>query len=170
MCTSSPTSLLFVDRSENPCCVRLLNCTSKPPKCHTLIICTRDRDSLDICHIQHGDRNVLLNVYSKKGITAYDMQTNTPKWMVKGKLGGMTSDLDAWGITTDGYGHLFICDWANSSVQMFTVDGVYLGPVLKEGEQGLGTQGRIHWCKSLSSFVVAHKKKECWEISLVEVL
>ena len=106
----------------------------------------------------------------KNGITAYNMQTNTLEWMVRGKPGGMTNDLDAWGITTDGCGHLFVCDWANACVQMFNVDGDYLGPVLKEGEQSLGTPGRIRWCKSLSSFVLAHKKKECWEISLVKVL
>ena len=57
----------------------------------------------------------------------------------------MENEMEAWGVTADGCGHLYVSDWANECIQMFTIDGDYLGPVLKKGEQGLGTPGRILW-------------------------
>ena len=61
------------------------------------------------------------------------------------------------GVTSDGYGHLFVCDVHNACIQLFSVsDGKYFGTYLMRGEEGLGTPRLIRWCRNTSSLVVAH--------------
>ena len=54
--------------------------------------------------------------------------------MFEGKLAGMDAVLNAWGVVTDGHGHLFVCDYDNACVQKFSARGQYLG--------GGGAEGR----------------------------
>ena len=65
----------------------------------------------------------------------------------------------ARGIAADEQGHLYVCDADNKCVQMFSLNGDYLGSVLRYGEQNLGIPNRICWCHKMSSLVVAHQEK-----------
>ena len=74
-----------------------------------------------------------------------------------GNVHGMKKPIGAQGVTTDGRGHLFVCDVHNACVQMFSVaDARYMGTVLKDCAQDIGTPRLIRWCKNTLSLVVVH--------------
>ena len=81
----------------------------------------------------------------------------------------MEYNMDARGVTTDGAGRVFVCDpSSNRCVQMFHVaDGRYMGPVISEGEQGLGEPYYTRWCNATSSLIVAHMKNSKYHISTI---
>ena len=60
-------------------------------------------------------------------IFAYDARSGEWKWGVEGKLEGMSEELVAHGVATDGIGHLFVGDQHNKCIQIFSVDGRYMG-------------------------------------------
>ena len=67
--------------------------------------------------------------------------------------------MTARGIDTDGLGHLLVCDTANQCVQMFNLDGDYLGILLSSAEEKrLGTPLEIRWNHKISAAVVLHCK------------
>ena len=68
---------------------------------------------------------------TRSSIFAYNVQSSQLEWMVKGKLGEMDEVMDAVSVTTDGCGHIFVCDANNSCVQVFSTGGIYLGAILR---------------------------------------
>ena len=59
----------------------------------------------------------------------------------------MEYDMRPVGVTTDGRGHLYVADWKNDCVHMFSVsDGLYMGCLLK-GSEIAGNPENIRWCK-----------------------
>ena len=78
--------------------------------------------------------------------------------------------MSPWGVTTDGHGHLFICDMRNECIQVFTVsDGKYQGCLLKKGQKGMGVPRCIRWFHENSSLVVAHKEADKRNISVIRI-
>ena len=73
-----------------------------------------------------------------------------------GRLAGMHQDTAAWSVAIDGRGHVFVSDITNMCVQVFSVDGVYIGAILKQGELGLGELLNICWFSNTASLVVSH--------------
>ena len=76
------------------------------------------------------------------------------------------------GLTCDERDHLFVCDFdkGNRCIQMFSLpDGDYLGCLIREGEQGLGTPAFLCWWKAMSSLAVLHVKNRQWQISVISV-
>ena len=65
---------------------------------------------------------------------------------------GMDKEMEAQGVTTDGRGHLFVCDGNPGN-----------------GEAGLGEPSLIRWNQETSSLVVAHRLNWRWIISVVAV-
>ncbi len=50
------------------------------------------------------------------------------EWSVSGRQSDMEEEMSVWGVTSDGLGHLFVCDYSNKSILMFSTDnGQYLG-------------------------------------------
>ena len=91
-------------------------------------------------------------------IRAYCIDTGKLKWIVRGKLlGEAAQELCAESIATDGRIHLLMCDTNNSCMHMFSVNGKYMGVLLREGQYNLGKPGIIRWCDSSSSLIVARK-------------
>ena len=86
---------------------------------------------------------------------------------MKGRIRGMKNKIHACGLTTDGNGHLFVCDISNSCIQLFDMDGKYMGVLLHEGEQGLGKPQWVRWSSDTKSLNVAHVKNEKWFLSVV---
>ena len=70
---------------------------------------------------------------------------------------GMKYEMNPSGITTDGRGHLFICDKANKCIQIVDTDGTYMCPVDCSCKVELGIPERLDWSKSESALVVTHK-------------
>ena len=100
-------------------------------------------------------------------VSAYGMKSLWNLWNFKPD--GMKSIMKPSGITTDGHGHLFICDAANQCIQIFDTDGTYLCPVDCNGKLELGTPECIDWSETESALVVTHTGyKKCF-ISVLKV-
>ena len=107
---------------------------------------------------------------SRNRIIAHNVEDGIIQWQTEDKIPWMEHPLDVRGIASDGCGHLFVCDFNNYTIQMFSVsDGQYLGCLIKEGDQNLGKPARIAYCKMTSSLVVAHLVDRKWIISVIHL-
>ena len=171
--TSSPdTVLLYEDQSQTPRIVRWLNCFVAPPTPVTGTDVTNTHHALiwDMCCVKHAEKELLIMTRANNGLVAFSTQRgHQAGWTVKGKLTGMAMDMSVWGITSDGHGHLFVCDINNSCVQMFSTSGRYMGTVLREGDQGLAQPWLIRWCETTSSLVLVHIKNREYQVSVIKV-
>ena len=171
MSTASHSVLLYEDRSVTPRIVRWVNCSASPPKpiSGTNVTNTHHAIIWDMCCVPHGDKQLLIMTRANNGLLACNTQRAHLGWTVKGKLTGMERDMSVWGATTDGHGHLFVCDINNSCVQMFSAGGRYMGALLKGGDQGLAQPWLIRWCEKTSSLVVVHIMQRKYQISVIRV-
>ena len=147
--------------------VRLLSCSSLALIPIATINIGKDLVR-DICFVQRGDKELLVvNRYLDNvcEIQAYSTATSTLEWRVRGRLPGMGADVDPLGITTDGRGHLFVCDGANRCIFVVSADGKFVGILLRD----LGEPRKIRWCNASESLVVSNKRDEKWNVSVVSV-
>ena len=170
MCSVSPSKILYEDRSGNPCRVHWLDCSELPPKpaAGKTSIITRQDIIWDMCLGKHKGKHVLITSRSYDGIFAYSTKTNRLLWRISGSLTGMERVLGAEGITTDSNGHLFVSDYRNKCIQMFSLEGVYMKPIIKGQSQSLSEPVQIRWCNHMSSLIVAHKQHQHYGISVIE--
>ena len=166
---AAPSTLIYVDTGQTPAQVHWLHCEEAEPTADAGVrdvTCARQAGSLSCC-AQNGDNQLLLFVSdSRDRIIAHNVENGIIQWQTGDNLPGMEHLMDVRGVTTDGHGHLFVCDFNNYAIQMFSVsDGQYLGCLIKEGEQSLGKPARISCCKMTSSLVVAHLVDRKWAIS-----
>ena len=170
---AAPSTLIYVDTSQTPAEVNWLHCEEAVPTADTRVrhvTHARQTGSLS-CHAQNADNQLLLFVSdSRDRIIAHNVDNGIIQWQTGDKLPGMEHPLEVGGIAADGRGHLFVCDFNNNAIQMFSVsDGQYLGCLNKEGEQSLGKPARISCCKMTSSLVVAHLVDRKWIISVIRL-
>ena len=106
---------------------------------------------------------------SDSRISAYDTQTDTLEWNIDGQLPGMQGIMQTCGVTSDGRGHLFVADYGNTQIQMFSVsDGQYLGYLMIDKEK-LRSPVRVYWCKKLSSLVYINRWYFEYHIYVIKV-
>ena len=174
LCTVGSSMLLYKDQSKELCDIHWLDCNEGKPKFLKEKFFTTSLLVLrDMIGVRNGSEElIIIGAGSLNGIHSYSTTTGGLKWRMKGKLPGMQNALDAEGVTTDGYGHLFVSDGilGNSCIHMFSVsDGQYLGCLIKEGEQGLGYPNMICWHLASHSLVVAHWKSGHGSLSMIDV-
>ena len=170
---AAPSTLIYIDAGQAPTEVHWLYCEEAVPTADSgvkNITYKRQTGSLS-CHAEDGNNQLLLFVSdSCNRIIAHNVEDGIIQWQAGDKLPGMEHPLDVRGIAADGRGHLFVCDFNNYAIQMFSVsDGQYLGCLIKEGEQSLGKPARISSCKMTSSLVVAHLVDRKWTISVIHL-
>ena len=181
MCTSSSASsssssksmLVYVDHKKHPHEAKWLDCTKSPPEP------AEDAGSVHVQHdlvwdlcctfVKNGKQRLLITTGGFDGINAHSAETDKQEWSLKGGISGVEDEMTAEGVTSDGRGHLFVCDENNKCVHVFTTSGDHVGAVLREGEQGLGRPRLIHWCDGSSSLIVGHIIDEYYCISQIEV-
>ena len=160
--------------------INWLDCSSSPPQLMKTTQVQLDFIT-DMCRVE-GTNNLIITLIitgfnpaiKGTGFYGYDVATQERKWSAKEKNPtNLPADICFAGVTTDGNGHLFVCDVNNDCVQMFSTDGMYMGPLIKKGEQGLGCPEWIRWFEESSSLVVSHRDKEHREsnvkISLIKL-
>ena len=113
---------------------------------------------------------LLVVTKSLEGMYAYDVVKDALAWKVEGQVGLFAKHMTPESIATDGQGHLFVGDCANSCIQVFTTYGIYLGYIEKELGQAATQPPRINWCNSMYSLLVARRKGEQYQISMVQDL
>ena len=155
--TAASSTLLYEDKSKTPHEVHWLDLSGTLPKpaAGKRVIHTQEHYFCYMCFVQFIDKQLLV-VACGEGLFAYDTGTDKLAYKVSGRCSGMEKDIHPMGITADGRGHLFVCDWlyGNNCIQMFSAsDGQYLGCFMKD-EEILGTPAKMYWCEKTSSLVV----------------
>ena len=177
--TSDPTSgatsgskLLYEDESKHPHVIRWLDCSTSPPSPATGSNVTHIRIQSgihDMCCAHVKGRQFLITAHGHKGISGYDASTDKLEWNFEGKVGYSGEAISPQALTTDGRGHLFVCDKQNKCIQMFSVvGGAYLGTVLGTGRNALRKPWRMRWCDDSASLIVVHKKEKYYRVSIVK--
>ena len=166
---SSTSNLVYVDTSKTPRQVLWLEYSASPPRLSG-VSHTRLENIRDICCLKYAHKHLLVAIRDDGGVSAYNKITDKLEWSVKGFLSGTDKQMKACSLAADDdRGHLFVCDEANFSVQMFSADGVYLGCLLKEGEQSVGRPLMIRWCENSSCLVALHSKGLQYYLSVLSV-
>ena len=161
--------LLYEDRSTFPSAVKWLDCrTDLPgPATDTNITHTQQGAADDLCCIDDGKKLLLVVTRSLDGIYAYNIEKDTLAWKV-GLVEGLKKKIALESVTTAGCGRVFVGDYANSCIHMFSTNGAHLGFILKEENQTMTQQPRISWCNSVSSLLVAQMTGGQYLISMVQ--
>ena len=151
--TSSPSQLLFcVSKTKK---VHLVDCSTRPPQGKIPIVYDRQKIVVDMC--TSGDLLVLTR--RDEGVFAYTLDGGELKWRASRKLPGMQHDIDASGVAAHDQGHLLVCDESNRCVHMLSErNGMHLGVVLREEEEGVGRLWNVAWHRESASLIVAHMK------------
>ena len=171
LCTVGLPFLLYEDQSKEPRQIHWLDCNEGKPKLVKEISFTTSVPYLsDMIGVLNDAQELVIGVTSENGIHCYSTTNKNLKWSMAGNLSGMQKVLDAERVTTDGHGHLFVSDYDNRCIQMFSVsDGQYLGCLIKEGAQGLGLPYGICWNSASHSLAVAHLKSGIWSLSMIDM-
>ena len=155
MCAASPSTLLFVDRSDLPNHVYWLDCTEDEPKLTGKKISTELDFIWDICYIR-DEKKPLLVGGNGENVFAYDVVTNKLKWITLGRGDSVTTD-----------GHEYVLVRTANSIRLLSLsDGKDLGYLIRQGDKGLGYLGQMQ-CTT-SSFVVGHARNEMYHISTIQ--
>ena len=170
MCRAGPSTILYEDRLVKPCTVHWLDCSKSEPEsaAEKSIIKTRQDIVWDMCFARHNGKGLLITSRSYDGIFAYNTETNKLLWRISGSLTGMVKAIGVEGITTDGQGRLFVSDYQNKCIQMFSLDGVYIKAIIQGQIQSLYQPVQIRWCNNISSLIVTHMKRKYYGISIVK--
>ena len=166
MCASPNSTLCYISftqRSES----HQLDCSWPPclpsvPIVHHYIV-------YDVCCADLNDTSLVVVACSISGIEAFNQRTAKSVWCIKGEIPFNEKHLNAFRITADDHGRLFVRDDGNKCIHIFSVDGKYVTTLLREGEQGLGKLGEIRWSEGLPGLLVAHSKDKTTWISLVKI-
>ena len=123
----------------------------------------------DMCFVQDGDKQLLIVAACDAGLFAYNTEMEKLEWKVDGKVSGKEQVLNARGVTTDEYGHLFVADYDNKCIHMFsTSEGQYLGCLIK-GVETIGVPARVYWSAETSSLVDACFLQGKWHLQFINI-
>ena len=167
MCTPSVTSILYVDESKFPCEVRWLDCRKQVPKPGSYVTHTQQDNIWDICSLYHEGAQIVVGTRGVKVMYAYNTSIDKCEWTLKDKL-GEKEKVTSESLTTDGFGNLYATDFLNSAIIKISANGVYLGTVIKAGEQGLGKPKCISWHNGEQCLLVAFEQNKYYRISKVQ--
>ena len=171
LCTASPSILLYANQASYPCEIRWLDCSVFPPvpMAGSDITRTDQGGIFDMCCIQSENKQLLITAHGYKGVNAYNTSKETLEWEVKGKVPCMKKNLSAARVATNGHDQVIVCDDYNDCIQMFTLEGHYMGVVSMDSDAHLGTPSRIDWCKNTSSLALVHVKESKLGISKIKI-
>ena len=168
MCTSSQSTLMYVDRRTNDQEIRILDCGTYPPKGtneRTVLLVEKARRACvrNMCIISHAGREMLITS-SHLGVKAYNTDSGELVWRTQGKHPGLDWPINARGLAVDDEGRILVCDRMNNCIQIFSPDGADLGVVLKDH----GTREPLGICyrQSTYSYVLIHDEGTRCKISI----
>ena len=142
--------------------VNLVDCSTIPPKTRTMATLDHSHAIWDMCCIQEGNKQLLIIVDGN--VSAYDMEYGELEWNYNEGEGY------AQAVTTDGKGHLFVCDTAKKCIHMFSGAGEFIITIVQSTALGIGTPVKIDWSEEMSSLVVAHTNDyDKYSISVINI-
>ena len=163
LCTVSPSTLLYIDLSKTPCEVNMLDCTGQKPRSLREQVVRVEHTGISVCYTESVGKAFL--IIAGRDLCAYDLVSGKMSWKI-----AQSNSMNAKGVTSDGCGHLFVCNDKNMSLEMYSVSkGKYLGCLIKNGEQGLGELWRVTWCNPKSSLIGAYDTGSKWSIAAIHL-
>ena len=173
LCTSASSVLLHIDSRKSSEIVRWLDCSTYPPNRFRVTHLTSPEGAAvvsaqDVCYVAHAGKQILLTTHYMEGVRAFNTATDSLEWTIKGRFAaGMKLPMNARGITADRNGRVFVCDVNNHCVEMFSLDGRFLGNVMKfpAWQKPL----RIRYSAASSTLYVCHVRKDRSLISALQV-
>ncbi len=173
MCALDPHTLLYEDNSVKPLEIRWLDCKRSQPRSTGRgenTIQTHQSWTSDMCCVVTGKKQKLLvTTHCAMGIYAYNTDFGNAEWKLSGKLGNLRENIRPWGVTTDGTSGVFVCDINNDCVLLVSVQGRYLGTVLRAGQCDVGAPWRLGWCQPEKALVIQSVKDDESYISVVKL-
>ena len=157
--------LFFVDELTSD--IFQLDCRKMPPVRVACFTPTQETKIYDLCYLRHQNKDLVVTTNGKSGVSAYRLYTGELEWKNMGKMPGTEGVIDACGVATDGYRHIFVCDSANECIQLFSMDGRYLGEAFRK--QGGSRPDQIRWFENASRLVVTYKFAGKWSIHVIKV-
>ena len=162
------STLLYLDVSKEPFEVYQLDLSESKPKlaAEKQVIHTQQTFIGDICFVHYGDKQLLAVAAQSVGLFVYNAETDKLEWEMDGEVTGVEEIVHGAGVTTDERGHLFVADYNNECIHMFsTSEGQYLGRLIKT----LGNPGRVHWNTETSSLLAACFLQGKWHLQLINI-
>ena len=181
MCASSSNALILDNVSEYPLVASGVDC-SGPDPFYSDVSISINSFTTSLCCVKDQNEELLITPYNKEGlfdgkdvsgICAYNMRTGKLQWNVNGNIPGVDRRMRPTDVTTDGHGHLFVCDTNNACLQMFSTGGHFLEAfdldVLKVKNKGVATPHHICWSSDLASLVVVFENNKKHFIAVIKV-
>ena len=155
-----------MDGSKKPLEVYQLDLSESKQK---QVIHTQQTIIEDICFVHDGDKQLLIIAVDSDGLFAYNTETNKLEWKMNRKQLEIENEMLFHGVTMDGRGHLFVTDYNNKCVQMFSAsDGHYLGRLMK-GVETLFKPAGVYWTAETSSLVAACILQGKWHLQCINI-
>ena len=154
----SANTLLFANVSKRTREVRRLDCSKlEPVLCDELTKIASKRSCVNFILAAGHTSTKLLLVAGLTCVDAYKPNSSEVAW--SNEHGAcMEMDFRPHSLSTDEHGHLYVVDYDNDCVLMFSIEeGSHMGVVLSE-EQGLDDFREISWCGQIASLAVFCKK------------
>ena len=154
LCVGPGSKMFFVDCSAFPLKIFQLNFSKLPrPTRKSGFTQTKERQINDMCCVDHRrNTKLLITANGDSGISAYTVNTGSVEWKIEGVIPGTENRMNARAVAADSHGRVFVCDSSNRCIQLFSIDGKYLGEVLSADI--IGTPIAIRWYKDLSYLAI----------------
>ena len=173
LCMAGPSTLLYENLSKRYCEVRGLDCSTFHLKSARGIRVTHTQlESIrDMCTAQYKGELLLIATSGSDGIFAYNARADKLSWRVGGSKGrnlvGSRGPIGADAVTTDGHSRIFVSDYNNECVQMFSLDGTHLKSVLGKHKISRADPLHMRWCNDISSLMVTYLTRKFYDINIL---
>ena len=128
----SPTSLVYLDSSTSS--LVTVDCHTSTPSQRLPRGKLPKKEITDMCCVHGEDSKLVVVVFKDGKLCAFNALSSVLQWETEQDMPDpkvAQNSLQAGGVTTDGRGHLFVCDLGNKWVQKFSLDGKYLERVVR---------------------------------------
>ena len=140
-------------QTSSPCPVNGKNTTFL----HQLSDKLSENDQMwDMTVVRHKKHDLLVITTHAGKMMAVDIRSDRCQWQASEYIPNKRYPLRAMGVTADCNGHLFVRDWNNGCIHLYSVDGKFVKTLLEKGDHGIQTIRRIRWCDKNSSLIVVH--------------
>ena len=165
VCVGPESKLFFVDGSVFPYKIIEVDCgeLTRPSK-KSSFTQTEEHPIYDMCCVKDElDRNLIITANGERGISAYTVADNIAipgrlEWKNEGVIPGTELEMNACAVAADSHGRVFACDSGNRCIQLFSIDGEYVGEVL--WAEIRGTPSAIKWYNDLSYLAITSYDSE----------
>ena len=126
ICSVSPSVLVYKDTSTRPVQLHWLDCSGAKPKLLGITANASLNSVHDMCVLQSENEKLLIVISRDRNeIQVYNCSTGQLKYSIEKKI--PSGSFVSFGVAGDGDDHLFITDYKNNCIYMFSVSDGHWG-------------------------------------------